>query len=345
MISSVTIQNSNLRFIRSHKSKNLIAAVGQKTVVILQLENSILICKQRYVSENVYEYYTCCDFLDYRDHIFIVVGGKPGTITVINLTLGVFYSYIDTKTEITCIKVYNNLIVSGGKDCTIQVWDFIFSKKIKQFTGHKDIVLSLDVKENTILSAGLDQSCMIWDICQEESYKPQCTIINLHRDIIIKTLFYGELVLTLSQDGKITICKPKYINNYKCYYSDDKTTTNNSDTVYNVNVNAHKTEYKFKEKRKLKHNFIFIKELCLEDTVDVNVIEHFLICLNKYNGIFTLDLLKITDKNLEVSKIDTSKQEGISFTTNGLKIFVLYEGSQIKAYNINNKDIDVLDLI
>jgi len=186
---------------------------------------------------------------------------------------------------------------------------------------------------------------MIWDICQEESYKPQCTIINLHRDIIIKTLFYGELVLTLSQDGKITICKPKYINNYKCYYSDDKTTTNNSDTVYNVNVNAHKTEYKFKEKRKLKHNFIFIKELCLEDTVDVNVIEHFLICLNKYNGIFTLDLLKITDKNLEVSKIDTSKQEGISFTTNGLKIFVLYEGSQIKAYNINNKDIDVLDLI
>ncbi|WUR04981.1 polycomb protein EED [Vairimorpha necatrix] len=299
MTNKLYISECNLKVIRSHPTKNILVALGQRTIVILQMINNNLVIKMRFVDENEKEFYSCLDFLDYNDKFYVVFGGKCGIIKILDLTIGKFYGFIDAHEEITDIKVMGTLIASCGTDLSIKIWDFNTFKCINTFTGHDEVVLKLDLKDDLLVSAGMDQKILIWDIKKSPSYEPMFIIENLHKELILKTFFYGTLIIALTKDNMITICR--------------------------INDTG---------KESSNRNFLLIKTLHYADIVDIDIMEHSLICFSQSIGLFMIDLLSILD-TVKVKHIEKSSDLGLCVTSNKKNIFVLYEDNLIEAFQIN----------
>lgn len=86
----------------------------------------------------------------------------------------------------------SNLIISGGHDDMIKIWDVTTGGLIKQFAGHEDWVydICLSADEKYIYSASLDKTIKIWDIASGK----QITTLKGHSD--------GVVCLDISKDGK-----------------------------------------------------------------------------------------------------------------------------------------------
>lgn len=86
----------------------------------------------------------------------------------------------------------SNLIISGGHDDLVKMWDVNTGGLIKQFAGHEDWVydICLSGDEKFIYSASLDKTIKIWDI----SSGKQITTLKGHAD--------GVVCLDMSKDGK-----------------------------------------------------------------------------------------------------------------------------------------------
>ncbi len=57
-------------------------------------------------------------------------------------------------------------IVSGSRDKTIKIWEFLSGQLIRTLTGHEHWVLSVAISPNGkyIASGSLDQTIKIWDL-------------------------------------------------------------------------------------------------------------------------------------------------------------------------------------
>ena len=86
----------------------------------------------------------------------------------------------------------SNLIISGGHDDMIKIWDVTTGGLIKQFAGHEDWVydICLSIDEKYIYSASLDKTIKILDIASGK----QITTLKGHTD--------GVVSLDISKDGK-----------------------------------------------------------------------------------------------------------------------------------------------
>ncbi len=86
----------------------------------------------------------------------------------------------------------STLVISGGHDDMIKMWDVNTGGLIKQFAGHEDWVydICLSADEKFIYSASLDKTIKIWDI----SSGKQITTLKGHSD--------GVVCLDMSKDGK-----------------------------------------------------------------------------------------------------------------------------------------------
>ena len=86
----------------------------------------------------------------------------------------------------------SNLLISGGHDDMIKMWDVATGGLIKQFAGHGDWVydICLSADEKYIYSASLDKTIKVWDIASGK----QIATLKGHTD--------GVVSLDISKDGK-----------------------------------------------------------------------------------------------------------------------------------------------
>ncbi|MBL7919409.1 MAG: WD40 repeat domain-containing protein [Bacteroidia bacterium] len=86
----------------------------------------------------------------------------------------------------------STLIISGGHDDVLKMWDVNTGGLIKQFAGHEDWVYDIcfSADEKYIYSASMDKTIKIWDI----SSGKQISTLKGHSD--------GVVSLDISKDGK-----------------------------------------------------------------------------------------------------------------------------------------------
>src|SRR6218665_1032887 len=86
----------------------------------------------------------------------------------------------------------NSLILSGGHDNMVKIWDFSTGSLVKSMAGHDDWVydLCLSADEKTLYSGSFDRTIKIWDL-------------NTNKNIAtLKGHHEGIVCLDLSADGK-----------------------------------------------------------------------------------------------------------------------------------------------
>lgn len=354
MMFSHKIPNTNLRFIRSHKSLNLLGAVGQKAAIFLTVKQDSFVCQQHFVDENINEMFTCLDFLDYNNMTYAIIGGSNGIIKIIEVDTGRFYGYISAHFDtITDIKVSDVFITTASDDCSIKIWDFRNFSCIKAFSGvhgHSDAALTveIDLKRKTLLTTGLDCKILEWKIDDKDHnsiYKPLSCTENVHKTQILKCQYFDKLIITLSADNRLSIIKPTRIKppkkeefptNYKEIAKslvnglydrskDFKITKNNINAYLNLK-SSH-----YIETEKIKPKVVIIKEISLGDVIiiDIKVHRKKLFCLTKKSGIYIIKLETLFDNTYTIKTIPEIQSEAICMELKDDLLFALYEDGTI----------------
>lgn len=106
----------------------------------------------------------------------------------------------------------STLLVSGGKDSTVVVWDFLNNKILRKLSYHKGIVTSVSVSPDNkfIISGGTDKKVVLFDLGKNEVAGEftdhQCEITS------VKFSPDGSLIASAGSDGLIYIYNA---SNYK----------------------------------------------------------------------------------------------------------------------------------
>jgi WD40 repeat protein len=61
-----------------------------------------------------------------------------------------------------CVYIHNNILLSGGADRTIRLWDIASGECTRVLKDHKGSVSDIQVRENRIVSASYDQTIRVW---------------------------------------------------------------------------------------------------------------------------------------------------------------------------------------
>ena len=99
-----------------------------------------------------------------------------------------------------CVSVKGNLLASGSKDKTVQVWDMETKTRVAQFQ-HENEVWCVQFHNNWLITCSLDKTVRIWDVeAQKEIHKlphsTYCKNFDLSPD---KTL------LAVACDGSVVL--------------------------------------------------------------------------------------------------------------------------------------------
>jgi WD40 repeat protein len=106
----------------------------------------------------------------------------------------------------------SSLIVSGGKDSTIVLWDFINGKILKRLSYHKGIITSLKISPDGrfMVSGGTDDKVVLYDIANNKVIREYID----HKDDITSVVFSpdGKLFAASGGDGLITVYNTENAN-------------------------------------------------------------------------------------------------------------------------------------
>ena len=152
----------------------------------------------------------CIDFDEEKK--IIVSGSQDGTIRIWNIN-EYFYKKMLTyhSEEIYFIKLCNNKIYSGSRDCTIKIYD-LETENIITLNGHTMSVWTMDFEnENDFYSGSLDGTVKHWKLI-DNNYSCVNTL-NITSYSVLKVLFYNNYLFIGNWDGHIQIWK----NNIKLY--------------------------------------------------------------------------------------------------------------------------------
>jgi len=99
----------------------------------------------------------------------------------------------------------STLLVSGGKDSTIVIWDFVNNKILKSLSYQKGIITSVRISPDKryLISGGTDKKVFLYDIEKDEVIHE----FSDHSDDITSVKFSpdGKLIASASGDGLINI--------------------------------------------------------------------------------------------------------------------------------------------
>lgn len=205
---------AKLDHIRCLNEAALVVAFGFRTCVVMN-DNLDILCK--FLDANKEEKYHCGEF--YKDiskcfstgnKYFLVMGGAVGVIKILDLAEGILVGYLCGHTgAIRDIKVFNNYVVSSSEDSSVRLWSLKSLECIGVcggLFGHRDTVLSIDVlfDSNMIVSSGIDCTIKQWKIGSHvDKYlhgDPFTTFNNLHHCSITKVKYYGNMIVSLSNN-------------------------------------------------------------------------------------------------------------------------------------------------
>jgi WD40 repeat protein len=96
-----------------------------------------------------------------------------------------------------------NLLVSGGHDNTIKVWDLDAGRETHTLRGHAGWVRSCDLHGSMVLSGSKDGSVKLWNLDGYEEYRViKGKVLSGHAAGLLSAVFSprGQAILTASQD-------------------------------------------------------------------------------------------------------------------------------------------------
>eukprot|EP00189_Rhodosorus_marinus_P002427 CAMPEP_0113971360 /NCGR_PEP_ID=MMETSP0011_2-20120614/12198_1 /TAXON_ID=101924 /ORGANISM="Rhodosorus marinus" /LENGTH=396 /DNA_ID=CAMNT_0000986857 /DNA_START=43 /DNA_END=1235 /DNA_ORIENTATION=+ /assembly_acc=CAM_ASM_000156 len=104
----------------------------------------------------------------------------------------------DCATSIAMASGREKLVVSGGMDATVMLWDLDTPDRPSKFECHSDGINSIEWMGSSILTSSSDGSYAIWDL-RDRKIKPQVKV----NDQLIEWM--GSSILTSSSDGSYAI--------------------------------------------------------------------------------------------------------------------------------------------
>ncbi|ORD99583.1 EED [Hepatospora eriocheir] len=315
MNEEIVLKDVKLSMIKVHPKLKLCVAVGNRSIRIFDFVFNTL---TKYIDSDKQETYTCCDFLEGFDRFekvyFLCLGGESGLIKIINLQNGRLYAYFRGHTgSIRDIKTFDNYIISCSDDSSIRVWDIKENKcavVMGGILGHRDRICSVDVnkKKTKLLSGGHDFTFREWDLKdalikynttkqQQFLFQPLKSYEGIHKSIITKVAYYGDIMITLSND---------IIN---MTYGE----TNNFD----LNIN--------RERKFFYNDFFFLGNINMYEICSTfKIIDNVLVGLGKTDSMFLFNLLDISEKNNVPYIIRLKGNEPLDFDICQDDLFVLF---------------------
>jgi WD40 repeat protein len=108
------------------------------------------------------------------------------------------------ESGVICVKYFNNdVLLSGGSDNLVIMWDLIEYKMRYKLSGHLDWVYCLEILSNNLFASGsFDKTIRIWNI----NHKEDCKILNGHLSEVKYLIRISEnALISGSNDGLIKI--------------------------------------------------------------------------------------------------------------------------------------------
>ncbi|EGC32439.1 hypothetical protein DICPUDRAFT_57126 [Dictyostelium purpureum] len=101
---------------------------------------------------------------------------------------------------VTCLQVYDNILMSGGSDKVVRVWDLNTSQPIQVVQGHNEGIRALQFKGNVLVTGSDDMTCKLWDLRSKS-----CNISTLrgHNGAIRCLQWDGTTLITGSNDQTV----------------------------------------------------------------------------------------------------------------------------------------------
>jgi WD domain, G-beta repeat len=208
---------------------DLISICGDQTVLIL---DSSLNTIQKYVHTTHHEENFCLSWGIISTKVYLAIGGSLGNIFILNISQGKFEKTLKGHMKaINCISFKPkdcDFLLTGSDDLTIRLWNMTNSIQVCIFASHLHGILTIDwhYSQDLILSGGKDSCLKLWplkptDELQEFSkswegknfptkliQKPIYSNNNVHLSYIDCAKFYGNLIISKAQEGKLIIWKP-----------------------------------------------------------------------------------------------------------------------------------------
>lgn len=306
-------QNLKLEHLETFKELNLIVAFGYRTCIILD-DNLEMLCK--FLDSNKNERYYCATIFENqmenfcsKNSYFIAIAGESGVIKILDIQEGTFLTYLTGHTGAICnIKNFNNFLISCSEDSSIRIWDLNTLKCVGVcggIFGHKDHILSIDIlfNKSLIVSSGTDCAIKQWKIDEIKPYKfiyePFTSFNNVHRCPINKVMYYGNMIVSLSN------------NNISIIYNN----INKPDDTFNLNRN----------------DPILIGNIDLfNNCKSFEIIGHILIGMGTTGDIYIFDLRNLINENKPFI-MSTNVESADDFTFNNGFIYI---SSGNKIYKI-----------
>jgi WD40 repeat protein len=115
-----------------------------------------------------------------------------------------------TNTEITVLKVYDNLVFTASNSPHVRIWDMDM-KLLETVDGHRGSTWTLDYRKGILVTGSTDRTAQIWDC----SLRRAIHTLAGHTSTIRVVKIVEDLVITGSRDKSIRIWE---MSSGKCKY-------------------------------------------------------------------------------------------------------------------------------
>ena len=204
------------------------AICGEREVVVLDESINII---QTYVEPNDAEEFHCVCWGLRKNKILLAVGGNLGFLYILNVLNKGCYRILKGHVKRINYAIFLpsdcSLLLSASDDLTIRLWNIKNSVQISTFENHVHGILTLDWhhSQKVFLSAGKDSCIKFWTIFPvlnelefskdwngsnfptKKIRKPSFSNSKLHASYIDCATFYGDLIISKGQEGKIIVWK------------------------------------------------------------------------------------------------------------------------------------------
>lgn len=160
------------------------------------------------------------------DVIAVGLQSYDHNITILNTTMGIQTSILSGHSDWVRSLTFSldgTLLVSGGDDKTIKLWNVETSRVVKTFLGHSSSITSVSISPDCtrIVSGSWDGIVCLWNISTEEHYsitKLHCQKVN----VVSFSPIDPQHIISASEDGTVkywSVDDSKNNHTYNGYYA------------------------------------------------------------------------------------------------------------------------------